>query len=366
MARPCAPPTVRLSAVSGLTLTIDIAAWRAHQRAVLAEVPGIIPVAKGNGYGFGLARLAEEAQALGVRTLAVGVPHEVAAVRDHFDGDIVILQPWRPLDAKAVELARDPRVITTVSRLEDIEVLGNLGAEIRPRVALEVLTSMRRHGLPVEDLEAAEAASVLLDVEAWTIHLPLPSDAGDAEARDLASRATEAFRLPVWLSHVPSATAEDIARTLGVAGEQLDVRLRLGTHLWLGARDAYTTTATVLDVHEVSRGDRVGYHQHRAPGDGWIVVVSGGTANGVGMEAPTSGATMRAKAIAVASGAMEAAGRALSPYTLDGKKRLFLEPPHMQSSMVFLPQGSQPPEIGDQVPVEVRMTTASFDEVVEV
>ncbi|QGF25095.1 alanine racemase [Raineyella fluvialis] len=344
-----------------MTLTIDTDAWRAHQRAVVERTPGIIPVAKGNGYGFGLTRLAEEAQSLGVRTIAVGVPGEVAAVRDHFDGDIVVLQPWRPFDARAVELARDPRVIWTVSRLDDIEVLANLGGDVRPRVILEVLTSMRRHGLSSADLDAGEEASAMLDVQGWTIHLPLHSEATEAEARDLAARAVDAFRAPVWLSHVPVSTAEAISHELSAQGERLETRLRVGTELWLGDRSAYSTSATVLDLHEVSRGDRIGYHQHRAPGDGWVVIVAGGTANGVGMEAPTSGSTMRAKAISVATGAMEAAGRALSPYTLDGKKRTFLEPPHMQSSMIFMPKGSTPPQVGDRVPVEVRMTTALFD-----
>lgn len=356
---------VRLSAVSGLTLTIDTAAWREHLRAVVAETPGIIPVAKGNGYGFGLARLAAEAQDLGVRTLAVGLPHEVAAVRDHFEGTIIILQPWHPFDAQAVELARDPRVVSTISSLDTIEVLANLGAETRPRVVLEVLTSMRRHGLPSEDLAVAEAAANMLDVEGWTIHLPLHSEATEVEARELSQRAVDAFFAPVLLSHVPPSTVREIGQTLGHQGEQVDARLRVGTRLWLGARDAYETTATVLDVHQVSRGERVGYHQHKAPGDGWVVVLAGGTAHGIGMEAPTSGSTMRAKVISVANGALEAAGRALSPYTIDGRKRMFLEPPHMQSSMVFVPGSAQPPAAGDAVPVQVRMTTAQFDEVID-
>ncbi len=351
--------------MSGLTLTIDTAAWRAHQREVVDSTPGIIPVAKGNGYGFGLERIAAEAQALGVPVLAVGLPQEVDAVREHFAGDIIILQPWRAFDAQAVELARDPRIISTVSRLADVDVLGNLGTPDRPRVLLEVLTSMRRHGLSRDDVEGAEAVSALVDIEGWTIHLPLRSDETEAEARDLARLVIDAYRAPIGFSHLSSATTQDIARGLGTVAEPLDVRLRVGTHLWLGRPSAYATTATVLDVHRVGRGERVGYHQHRAPGEGWVVVVAGGTSHGIGMEAPTSGATMRAKAIALATGAMEATGRALSPYTLDGRKRLFLEPPHMQSSMVFLPRSAQPPAVGDQVPVEVRMTTARFDEVIE-
>ena len=88
-----------------LTLTIDHATWRAHQRAVLADVPGLVPVAKGNGYGFGNALLAAESAELGVDTIAVGVAQEVPEVRAVWAGDIVVLNPWRPSDAAAADLS---------------------------------------------------------------------------------------------------------------------------------------------------------------------------------------------------------------------------------------------------------------------
>ena len=83
------------------------------------------------------------------------------------------------------------------------------------------------------------------------------------------------------------------------------------------------------------------------------------------MEAPTSATTIRQRAIALATGSLEAAGLALSPYTVNGKKRWFLEPPHMQSSLVFLPAKERPPAIGDEVPVELRLTTAIVDDICE-
>jgi len=52
-----------------------------------------------------------------------------------------------------------------------------------------------------------------------------------------------------------------------------------------------------------------------------------------------------------------------SPYTVDGKQRLFAEPPHMQASMLFLPSGATVPEVGAEVPVRVRYTATSFDQV---
>ncbi len=36
-----------------LTLTVDRARWQAHVAAVRAAHPGLVPVVKGNGYGFG-------------------------------------------------------------------------------------------------------------------------------------------------------------------------------------------------------------------------------------------------------------------------------------------------------------------------
>ena len=123
--------------------------------------------------------------------------------------------------------------------------------------------------------------------------------------------------------------------------------------------------ATVLDVHPVRRGDRAGYRQRSIAGDGWLVIMAGGTAHGIGMEAPTSATSARQRLVALAQGGLQATGRALSPYTLAGKKRWFLEPPHMQASLVLLPGSASPPSIGDEVPVELRLTTALVDQIVE-
>ena len=64
-----------------LVLHVDAGPWRAHQDLVASGHQGIVPVAKGNGYGFGLGRLAAEAARLGCDVLAVGTAEEVAAVR---------------------------------------------------------------------------------------------------------------------------------------------------------------------------------------------------------------------------------------------------------------------------------------------
>ena len=68
----------------------------------------LVPVVKGNGYGYGHARLARESQRLGVDTIAVGVAAEVALVR-------VNVEYWG--DASAV-YASGGRVIMRDSVIE--------------------------------------------------------------------------------------------------------------------------------------------------------------------------------------------------------------------------------------------------------
>ncbi len=344
--------------MAGVTLHLNEAGWREHLRSVSAAVPGLVPVIKGNGYGFGLARLAAEADRLGVESIAVGLPAEVPQVRDAFRGSIVVLSPYDPTDPLARELTGDPRVISTVSRVGDLDALS---AE-RPtaRVLIEVLTSMRRHGIdPFELREAAVGRLGSLQFGGWTIHLPLRVEGRRSEALRLALTAVTARRATPWFSHLDPADLPSIDAEL----PGTPARLRMGTKLWLGAPTSRRTTATVLDVHPIRRGQRAGYRQRPSPGDGWIVVLAGGTSHGVGMEAPTPATTLRQRAISLASGSLEAAGRALSPYTIDGRKRWFLEPPHMQTSLVFLPAKAQPPAVADEVPVELRLTTATVDRV---
>ena len=181
---------------------------------------------------------------------------------------------------------------------------------------------MRRHGLRPDDLGRVTALLFGVRFEGWTIHLPLHADGRYAEAERLGHAALAAAAGRLWFSHLPPEEAVALARQLGGAdADPVPVRQRVGTRLWLDK--SRSTTATVLDVHEIKRGERAGYRQRVCPADGWIVVVAGGTSHGIGMEAPTSAKTVRHRAIAFATGSLAAAGLALSPYTINGKKRWF-------------------------------------------
>jgi hypothetical protein len=120
----------------------------------------------------------------------------------------------------------------------------------------------------------------------------------------------------------------------------------------------------VLDVHHVERGDAFGYRSRTAPKTGPILIVSGGSAHGIGLESPSGDLSFKSRAATIARGGMDAVGFVRSPYWVFGKQRLFAEPPHMQASMLFLPQGSQVPQVGDDVTVRVRYTATTFDRVV--
>ena len=345
-----------------LTLTVDGEHWRGHLRSVADRTPGLTPVAKGNGYGFGLGRLARKADWLGSDTLAVGTYHELPEVAQRFDGDLLVLTPWRPTGSPMPENLRRQRVIHTVSRLADLMAL--LDQDPDARVVLERLTSMRRHGMSAEELRSAAR---LLDsrparIEGVALHLPLGAGGHLAEVvshvNDVVAAELPTRRL--WVSHLTSSELT----SLRTAYADFEVRPRIGTDLWLGDRDALRVTSTVLDVHEIDRGDVFGYRGRSAPKAGHILVVSGGTSHGIGLEAPTGDHSIRARAATLARGGLDAVGFVRSPFTVDGKQRLFAEPPHMQASLLFLPHGPRVPAIGDRIDVRVRFTATDFDEVV--
>jgi alanine racemase len=337
-----------------LTLSVDADAWREHLRSFLAARPGVVPVTKGNGYGFGNGLLATEAKDLGVDTLAVGTYDEIPTVAAHFPGDLLVLSPWRPGD----DLHQtDLRVVHTVSRLADLRTLAQ--REPTPRVVVEVLTSMRRHGIAPAEIPAAAALLDRTRFEGWALHLPLAGDQlGEARTLAAALPTINSDRRPLWVSHLAAADAAVLAEE-----RSADVRVRIGTALWLGQRSTFRARASVLDVHNIRRGERFGYRQHRATRDGSVVVVAGGTAHGIALEAPTPATTVRQRAVAVAKGGLEAFGRALSPFHVAGKQRWFTEPPHMQCSLIWLPGNVKSPAVGDEVDVDVRMTTTTFDRI---
>ncbi len=336
-------------------LVVDAERWRRGLRSLAEATPGLVPVIKGNGYGFGRRLLADEATALGVDTIAVGTYAEVPGALSSFASDVMVLSPWRPFDTSAVH---DPRVVHTLGRVEDIATLASEHPD--SRIVLEGETSMSRHGLDRHELAAAVASLGELQVEGFAIHLPMAGrNLAEAEGWAAALAASQVETTTLFVSHL---TPDELV-TLCERRPQLEVRPRIGTSLWLGDLGALSVRATVIDRHQVARGERVGYRQRAVPRDGHLLIVAGGTSHGIGLEAPkaSAGAIQRGKLLA--KGGLEAAGLSMSPFTIDGRQRWFVEPPHMQASMVFVPASAAAPEVGDSVEVAVRFTTATFDAV---
>ena len=64
-----------------MRLTVYSAEWRRHVRSIVDAAPGLVPVVKGNGYGFGRRHLAEIAAEFS-DTIAVGTMYELDGLPD--------------------------------------------------------------------------------------------------------------------------------------------------------------------------------------------------------------------------------------------------------------------------------------------
>lgn len=355
-----------------LVLSVDGERWRRHLLDTVRRHPGIVPVAKGNGYGFTIGRLARRCQWLAdhadetgtpVDLMALGTYLELPDAASRYDGDLLVLTPWRPLGA-AIGVPEElrGRIVHTISRLADVSDLTD--REPGARFVLEQLTSMRRHGMTRRELARANevlASRDLRGLRGVAMHLPLNVSSHLGEVTRLLNDVV-ASGLPtrtVFVSHLTDAELARLRREY----PDFTVRPRIGTDLWLGDRGALRVTATVLDVHRVQRGEAFGYRGRTAPRDGHLLVVSGGTAHGLGLEAPLGDLSLKSRAATLARGGLDAVGFVRSPFSIDGKQRLFAEPPHMQASMLFVPEGARVPAIGEEVDVRVRFTATAFDEV---
>ncbi len=290
--------------------------------------------------------------------LAVGTTYEAARIKDWFGGDLLVLTPYR-VGEEPVPLP--DRVIRSVSSVDGVQ--GLVGA----RVVIEVMSTMRRHGVGEEDLvEAAHAPSTTYASRAsrstcrWTAPTARTPSRRSSAGWSGCARA----RLPLHTMFVSHVRPQELAQ-LQQQFPQTRFRARIGTRLWLGDHEATEYRGAVLDVTRIAKGDRYGYRQQQAAGDGHLVVVAGGTSHGVGLEAPKAVHGVMPRAKGVARAGLATVNRNLSPFVWAGKQRWFAEPPHMQVSILFLPGDVAPPAVGDELVAHLRHTTTQFDRVVD-
>ena len=371
------------------TLHIHGEKWQTHLQSVVKAVTSAsgsspVPVIKGNGYGLGQELLAATAMDLGADTIAVGTVFEIESVVSITQGDIVVLQPFDPRYSGAAakwweigEKFYSGRIIRTVSNLEALIELATGAGGVR--MILEARSSMLRFGFTEPELVGALANSEIrsalaagrIFIEGLSVHLPIERSALDSHAVEVMRWAGlweaetavwEGYSPPaplIWVSHCTDSELATIRQSVS----ELIVRMRVGTRLWLGDRSALSASGTVLAVHPVAEGVKVGYRQRSAGKNATLVVVSGGTANGIGLSAPSPTSSLRQRVTSFGIGALDATGRAMSPFKIGGKQRWFAEPPHQHVSMLWLNNESVLPQIGDHISAEIRFTTTRFDSI---
>jgi alanine racemase len=305
-----------------LRLEVDAAAWRAHVATWASTVDGLVPVVKGNGYGFGRAWLAAEAAGL-ADTIAVGTVHELADLPAV--DRVVVLTP--SLEPPPSTTASGATVVPTVGAEAHLDALSGWGGPVLVKLA----SSMRRYGRGPELVDAARAAG--LDVIGVSVHPPLVGDDEAHLAEILEVTADVDPSLDGWVSHLGPA-----ARRRLPADRRW--RLRAGTALWHGDKSMLRLTAEVLDVRPVDAGERAGYRGVTVPHAGTLVCVSAGTAHGV-HPLPD--------------------GR--SPFHHRRTRLALLEPPHMHTSMLLVGTSGPVPAIGERVDVQRPLTTTLVDRV---
>jgi alanine racemase len=290
--------------------------WRSRMRERAAAHPGLVPVVKGNGYGFGRARLLSECADLGVEEVAVGTIHELD---ERGDGPrTIVLTPALSAEVRDASATNLRNAVLTIGNDRD-----RLAAQGRS-VVVKIAGSLHRYGYDLASLPAD-----VQHLHGYALHLPLDctSSAKVAEVADVVAGLAAGSTL--YVSHL-SATEETSVRD---AHPQITIRQRVGTALWLGDKSDLRLSADVAEVRPISLGAQAGYRQGAVGRDGHLVMVTAGTAHGVG---PLPD------------------GR--SPFHFARTRLALHEAPHMHTSMLFVPQGDPIPQPGERVDVQQPLT----------
>ena len=309
-----------------LRLTVESGAWHAHVRDVVASYGDVLPVVKGNGYGFGRAELMPHAQAIS-RDVAVGTVHELTDVS-------ATQRPFvlTPVGVGVDNVARRDAVLAITST-HDLGVLKQLG--VANPVVIKIESSMHRYGIPANytaDLrKRAEAAGH--QVVAWSVHLPLAGSDDSHASEAIAIASGLATDLPLHLSHIGAAVQQVRA---SIAHH---VVMRTGTHLWLGDKSMVALHADVIAVRTTT-ASAAGYRATKisTSANTRLVMVGCGSSHGVG-----------------ALGSVDALGGGSSPFHFARQRLAMLEPPHMHTTMLSV-ERDPCPRAGDWVDVQQPMT----------
>jgi len=310
-----------------LRLAVHESRWLSHVQSTARAMPGLVPVVKGNGYGFRRWNLMPLAGQL-ASEVAVGTVYEV---RDVPAGVVpIVLTPT--LSAPPQNLPRN--TVLTVAGMSHLKALVHLGW--RGDVMVKLQSSAMRFGATQPDFLPLmeELRANHFTVRGYAVHPPL-----DGDPRNHVRDIEKWLRIipndaPVYVSHLDQAAYAHVRER----HPDRSWRIRLGTALWHGDKSMMQLSTDVLDHHPVEAGMRAGYRQTAIAGPGEIVIAGCGTAHGVRMLDD---------------------GR--SPFHYQRQRLNVLEPPHMHVSMLLLARGRPVPPVGEWIDVQQPLTRVQVD-----
>jgi alanine racemase len=336
----------RYGSLVTLRLTVAQDHWRTHVSQVVnesdhARSDWFVPVVKGNGYGFGRAQLIELLATFrkALAYVAIGTVHELdrdtTSALAEIGATPVVLTPT--LDPPtAGPFGTDPVLnpILTVGSLAQIHALEGWHG----RVLIKLMSAMHRYGSDPSLIHTARTAG--LDVVGVSIHPPLAQHfEGDISQQIVHWLPQIPSELEVWVSHLSPDQFSSLP-------DSHHYRHRIGTRLWHGDKSMFHLGADVVEIAPVPAGLPVGYRQIPTPCDGTLIMIGAGSAHGI-RPLPDDRSPFQ-----------------LSPFHFGSRRLDLIEPPHMHTSMAFIPDGHLVPEVTDFVDVQQPLTQVQIDQIV--
>ena len=302
----------------------------------------------------------------GVDTLAVGTYEELPEVASRFDGDLLVLTPWRPFGAASTSTRPSPTGWSTPSAgsTTSSELLERQPRRPARARAADQHAPARLHRPRAAGRRRAAPAARRRRLEGVALHLPLAQGSHLAEVHRLLTTSSPPGSTGTDRSG--SATSPTTSSTqLRASYADFTFRPRIGTGLWLGDRER---AAGDRDRARRARGRARRRRSATAagprprPATCWSSAAAPPTASASSRRParrrsrpgpPPSPAAAWTRSASCARRTPSTASSGCSPSRRTCRPRC-----------CSCPRGARVPEVGDEVDVRVRYTATTFDRVV--
>ncbi len=294
--------------------------------------------------------LAKAASELGCEVVSVGTVFEAKKVSQVFSGEILVLEPFNMNDKNAFEHWQnlDKKFIRTISS-------SNSGFSFDAPFVIEGRASTNRFGVSKAEIKKLNLNNSLL--KGLALHLAI-NQSDEKKLKEILEwleiwqKVTS--NKTIWLSHV----SKSLLSKLQSLKPEFKFNTRIGTELWLGDKSFLKAKGVVLGV--VEGVSHAGYSQKKLGKGKKILVVSGGTANGIGLNSDISIKKFSDRLRVFISGLFGAFGKYQSAFLINGKKAYLFEPTHMNVSLIEVSRVEKI-SVGDELQAQVRFSTSNFD-----